>query len=90
MSGKYLMISEGNSMIKGDSILDPHDEWRGMPEFEHQDQTSYRKIIVHFKTAGDVEWFSRLIGQNLGKKLKSIWFPKAEIERYADKAYVDA
>jgi hypothetical protein len=84
------MLSEDNSMIKSDPILDPRDEWRGMPEFEHQDLTAYRKIIVHFKTAGDVERFSRLIGQNLGKKLKSIWFPKVEIGRYADKAYVDA
>jgi hypothetical protein len=67
--------------------VDPRGEWQGMPEFIHEDQSSFRRIIVHFKDQDDVERFSQLIGQKLGKKLKSVWFPEAEIGRYAGKAY---
>ena len=74
----------------GQTVDDPRIEWTGMPEFTHEDQTSIRKIIVHFRDEDAVAEFSRLIGQNLGKKLKSIWFPQVEIGRYADKAYLPA
>lgn len=71
----------------GEPVANPHGEWQGMPEFEHVDQTSFRKVIVHFKDQDAVDLFERLIGQSLGKKLKSIWFPAAEIGRCAGKAY---
>jgi hypothetical protein len=66
---------------------DANDEWTGMPEYEHEDQTSYRRLIVHFKTEEDVQAFARLIDQNLTDKTRSIWFPPDEIGRIADKRY---
>ena len=66
---------------------DPNNEWSGMPEYEHTDQTSVRDIIVHFKTHEDVAAFAELIGQKLGDKLKYCWYPEAEIGRTGDKAY---
>lgn len=56
----------------------PEDEWDGMPEFDQQDKTSFRHIIVHFINNDDVEEFFKLIGQNCTEKTKSIWFPPQE------------
>lgn len=69
-------------------VVDPEAEWAGMPEFNQQDKTSWRSLIVHFKDAAALEAFSKLIGQPLTEKTRSVWHPAAEIETYADKAYV--
>ncbi len=66
---------------------DPNAEWTGMPEFNQPDATSFRAMIVHFKDQAAVDAFSKLIGQTFTPKTKSIWHPKVEIERYADKRY---
>lgn len=63
-------------------------EWQGMPEFIQDDLTSWKSIIVHFKNKNDMDDFSNLIGQRLLSTTKSIWYPKAEIGRYADKRYL--
>lgn len=68
---------------------DPNEHWRGMPEFKQEDQTSYQSIHVHFKSAEDRNDFAELVGQKLTEKTRSIWYPEAEIERYADKRYID-
>jgi FPC/CPF motif-containing protein YcgG len=78
--GDDLMPEEGE-------VRDLLAEWVGMPEYEHEDQTSYRQIIIHFKTPEDLARFEQLIGQRLGMKLKSTWYPEAEIGHYADKVY---
>lgn len=62
-------------------------QWGGMPEFVQEDQTPYRSLLVHFETVYDLLAFARLIGQDVGPNVKSIWFPEAEITRYADKRY---
>jgi hypothetical protein len=69
--------------------FDPSEEWVGMPEFEQDDLTGVQAIHVHFKTRADVEAFAELIGQKLTDKTRAIWYPEAEIERYADKRYSD-
>ena len=58
-----------------------------MPEFVQEDKTSFRSVIVHFKSQDDVNAFAELIEQKLTEKTKSVWFPEAEIETYADKRY---
>lgn len=67
----------------------PTDHWQGMPEFEQEDKTSYQSVHVHFKSAEDRDTFAKLVGQNLTEKTRSIWYPEAEIERYADKRYIE-
>lgn len=59
----------------------------GMPEYENEDKTSFRKVIVHFKSQSDVDDFSKLVGQKFTNKTRSIWHPKAEIETMMDKRY---
>lgn len=67
----------------------PTDEWVGMPEFVNDDLTSYRKIIVHFRSDEDVAEFARLIGQRISDKTKSIWFPEEERADFRSQAYVE-
>ena len=64
------------------------DEWQDMPEFEMEDLSSFRKIIVHFRNQEDIDKFAELISQKI-TKAPSIWYPEWEKRRYADKRYVD-
>jgi ParB-like chromosome segregation protein Spo0J len=75
-------------LTDAEAIVDPSAEWKGMPEFEHEDLTAHRKIIVNFASDADVEDFARKIGQPITEKARSIWHPKAEIGHFADKRYV--
>lgn len=63
-------------------------EWRGMPEFDQPENGAVRQIIVSFSQHSDVEEFARLVGQNITKKTKSIWFPNREKNNVVDLFYV--
>ncbi len=64
-------------------------EWRGMPTFDQPDNGAVRQIIVSFSKQEDVEEFAKLVGQNLTKKTKSIWFPARERNDVVDLFYVN-
>lgn len=54
-----------------------HDEhWKGMPDFHMEDMTSHRKIVVHFRNDSDFAKFTELMGQGIGPKQPSIWYPE--------------
>lgn len=75
----------------GDEVENPLKAWDGMPEYEHEDQESAHKIIVHFRCIEDFEDFIKLIGQSkINEKTKSIWYPEMERAEFADKRYVSA
>lgn len=59
-------------------------EWRGMPEFNQPDNGAIRQIIVSFTTEEDIQSFAKLVGQNITKKTKSIWFPRREKNNVVD------
>lgn len=63
-------------------------EWRGMPEFTHEDLSPVKTLYVHFESRADLLAFARLVEQPLTTRTRSIWYPKAEIGRYADKRYI--
>jgi hypothetical protein len=67
--------------------VDPFEEWEGMPEFDHEDKTSFKQIHVHFKNVDDMRAFAKLVKQTITEKTRSIWYPEAEIERMMDKQY---
>ena len=67
--------------------VDYETEWEGMPEFDQEDQQSFKRLIVHFATQTHLDQFSDLIDQHIGEKTRSIWFPEAEIGRFAGKSY---
>ena len=64
---------------------DPNEEWEGMPEFEQEDLSAYKSIIVHFDSPDNMANFSELVNQTITEKTKSIWYPKHERENL--KAY---
>ena len=64
-------------------------EWINMPEFQQEDLSPDRQIVVSFKSNEDVQAFAKLINQNITFKTKSIWFPWVENEKQFDKVYVD-
>ena len=57
--------------------------WRGMPEFEQDDNSPWKTLKVHFKSEEDYKEFSKLIGQSLSNKTKSTWHPKQDITKNA-------
>ena len=54
------------------------EEWEDMPEFEQDDKTSFRHVIVHFENNDDLTEFFSIIGQSHTDKTKFIWFPEQE------------
>lgn len=64
--------------IQAPDNFDPMEEWKGMPEFEHEDKTSYQSIHIHFKNEQEVQEFAELIGQSLTEKTRSIWYSQRE------------
>jgi len=64
--------------------------WAGMPEFDQRDQAPFHSVVVDFARSDDVTRFSRLVGQTItpmARRTRSIWFPEAEIGRFANKRY---
>ena len=60
-----------------------------MPEFEQEDLTSHRKIVIHFRNDDDVAEFEKLIDQKLTPKQKSTWFPYLAPRLASHLRYVD-
>ena len=58
--------------------------WVDMPEFEQENNETYKTVYVHFRTKEDYEEFSKLINQHvdtntkLSTKTKSFWYPKLD------------
>lgn len=67
--------------------FDPNKEWTGMPEFDQEDATSFRHIIVHFENQDHVNEFFNLIKQKSTVNTKSIWFPEKKKRVLKDKLY---
>ena len=70
-----------------DEENDVDEEWKGMPEFNQQDKTSFRHVIVHFENNDDVAEFFSIIGQGHTDKTKSIWYPEQQTMDTESKRY---
>jgi hypothetical protein len=68
-----------------DVVLPESEEWKNhwqdMPEFEQEENKTYKTISVHFRNEDDYKAFAKLISQNLSDRTKSIWYPKLEITK---------
>lgn len=64
-------------------------EWQGMPEFVQEDLEPKYQIIVSFEDLPALLAFGELLDKKFTENTRSIWFPEAEIGRYADKRYFD-
>lgn len=61
---------------------EPEEEWeknwKGMPDFDQDNNPAFKKLIMTFATEDDYKNFCKLIDQPLTNKTKSAWFPKQE------------
>lgn len=73
-----LDFSETKVEFDGEKKINHEEHWQEMPEFNQQDKTGFRSIIVHFETEDDLKKFFETIDQSFTKKTKSIWFPAQE------------
>jgi hypothetical protein len=79
--------SKNQSLFDDSPLWKQH--WVGMPEFIMEDHSPRKSLIIHFRCEEDVLKFSKLIDQSINPKQKSIWYPRAENRKIADKVYVD-
>lgn len=63
------------------------EDWEKMPEFNHSDLSPVASVKVNFASLDDLKSFGELVGQKLTTNTRSIWFPKQDLLRYADKLY---
>ena len=68
----------GTDPKPGEIVGSPEGEWKGMPEFDQQDKTSFRHVVVHFRDEAAAAEFFATIGQNDTGQTRSIWFPPQE------------
>lgn len=52
------------------------DEWKEMPDYEQKDLMPWQTVRVHFGNQEDRAAFSQLVGQTIGNRTISIWYPR--------------
>jgi len=71
-------------------VDNPHDEWKGMPEFKQEDSFgAILSIKVHFATEEDIENFAALIDQTVTTSTKFLWYPKQERMKLKELGYIN-
>ena len=83
------MMADDSMLFAADDIEPWRRAWHGMPEYNQEDLTPWRSVIVHLATPGDLEAFAACIEQIVTRQTRSLWFPPAEIGHYANKRYID-
>ena len=98
MNEDYSMFTLGfeglelENIINADSFstkwLDQMKEWKNMPEFNHDDKTPYKRLVINFETKKDVDKFFKLIKQKYTDKTRYVNIPKRKQQVLRDKGYV--
>lgn len=70
-----------------DEVDDFQEKWKGMPEFNQEDLEPVQSVIIHFDSIKARKDFAKLIDQTITGLTQSVWYPKADIGRIADKRY---
>jgi len=73
-----------------DDFHEVRREWKGMPEYTHEDLEPYASILVHFASPEDRAAFEKLVDQPLPtttKRTGAIWYPRGGKGGYTDKRY---
>lgn len=83
-----VFIDPEQTSLFGDELAAWFPEWQGMPEFEQKNLEPWKSVIVHFASSADMAAFAALVEQRITPNTQSLWYPEAEIGRYADKRYV--
>ncbi len=73
-------VAGATAGVPNDKALDTKEAWAGMPEFNQEDLTAFKSVIVNFNSEESLAAFAKLMGQSVGLSTRSIWFPKEEPE----------
>ena len=65
------------------------EHWQDMPEFNQEELTPFKSILVNFRNYEDYKAFEKLIDQKLTLKTKTIFYPKLDVESMTDKVYIN-
>lgn len=68
--------------------FDYEQHWKGMPEFTQNDLAPIKQVIVNFANKEDLLKFSKLVGQLVDTKTRSIWYPEVKEESALNKRWV--
>jgi len=84
--------TELNKLLSSVGLAEPETdrfaEWQGMPEYESEDQSAAYKAIVNFASEEDMKAFEKLIGQQIPRNSRSVWYPPQERSDSRNFAYV--
>jgi hypothetical protein len=61
-------------LFGNEDLTDTEKEWQDMPEFLSEDEKVYAKIVLRFDTKEELDYFSQLIGQKVGRTTRGIKF----------------
>lgn len=70
-----------------DDENDPYLEWKDMPEYENEDKSSFKDVIIHFKNQDAIDKFMKLINQKITPATKYLWFPEEQKDIVKDLRY---
>lgn len=65
------------------------EHWKGMPEFNQPGIAPVKTLTVNFETKEHMLKFSKLIGQEITAKTRSVWFPVVPEESALNKRWAD-
>lgn len=60
---------------------------KGMPEFNQPNVKPVKQLTVNFMTNEDMHKFSKLVGQQITAKTRSIYYPEMKEENAIDKRW---
>ena len=91
MTKKVSKKPEPKVKVESKRKFNAMDHWKGMPEFTQTALKPVKQLLVNFETNSDMLKFSKLIGQEITAKTRSIWYPKVEGEpaKTFNKRWVD-
>jgi len=65
------------------------DHWVGMPSCENKNLGAFKKVQVNFATKEDMLKLSKIIGQPITAKTRSVWYPSEPMQASLDKRWSD-
>jgi ParB-like chromosome segregation protein Spo0J len=74
--------------LLGTLVKDPAEEWQGMPEFESEDVSGFRHIMVHFRDQEAVDDFVSKLGVTLTEGVRFLSYPAEAHDSTKDIAFV--
>jgi len=54
------------------------EHWKGMPSFDAKNVEAVKQLIVNFESEEAFLAFSEIVGTQLTKKTRSVWYPPME------------